>query len=123
MSHSLLAVIVLGAFLVLAGMAALLVVIGSARINGPDTDQRDPYRLAGRDSDAPAVDLDLALARDTGVDRTPDGSHENRSDVDASRWAAEIEWLYAAMPEAVALDQGDDLMAPPPIIPGRDTTP
>jgi hypothetical protein len=111
---------VLAAVLVLVAVA-LLVVFGSAKLAGPDTDQRDPYQLADRPSDAPAVDLDLALARDTGVDATPDGSHENRSDVDDQRWTAEPLWLHAQTPEAVLLDlepeaQGDVL--PPPVVPG-----
>ena len=98
------------------GTFALLVVFCSARLAGPDTAERDPYGVADRPSDAPAVDLDLALARDAGVDATPDGSHENRSDVDQ---AAEIVQLYEMCPWAVLLDQGDDLLAPP-VIRGRD---
>lgn len=91
MSASLIAVIALGAFLVLAGMAALLVVIGSARINGPDTDQRDPYD-------------ELAVAHAAGVVRSAEPAD--------SGLAGEVEgWLRDLTPE------------PPPIVPGRDTTP
>jgi hypothetical protein len=106
---------------VLIGFGAFVLLL--LRINGPDErpDERDPYGLAGRPSDAPAIDLDLALAREAGV-VTPDGSHENRSDVDDQRWAAELLWLHEQMPEAELLGlepdaEGDVL--PPPIIPGR----
>jgi hypothetical protein len=113
------ALLILGGGLALLGAFVLLAVC--AKLAGPDTDQRDPYQLADRPSDAPAVDLDLALARDTGVDVTPDGTHENRSDVDDQRWTAELLWLHAQMPEAALLDlepdaQGDVL--PPPVVPG-----
>ncbi len=109
---------------VLIGFGAFVLLL--LRINGPDTDERDPYGIADRESDAPAVDLDLALAREAGVDVTPDGSHENRSDVDSERWSAEVLWLHGMFPEAELLglepDEQGDVVAPP-VIPGRDTTP
>jgi hypothetical protein len=123
LAHTPLAVCIFaGAGWFLLGLFALLAVIGSARLGGPDTAERDPYGVAGRDSDAPAIDLDLALAREAGV-VTPDGSHENRSDVDERRWAAELLWLHEQMPEAELLGlepdaEGDVLSLP--IVPGRD---
>lgn len=109
---------------VLIGFGAFVLLL--LRIDGLDTDQRDPYGIADRESDAPAVDLDLALAREAGVDVTPDGSHENRSDVDSERWSAEVLWLHGMFPEAELLglepDEQGDVVAPP-VIPGRDTTP
>jgi hypothetical protein len=117
-----LAILILGGGLILLGAFALLVVCCSAKLAGPDTDQRDPYQLAGRPSDAPALDLDLALARAAGADVTPDGSHDLLSDVDDARCTDEVLWLFEQMPEAELLGlepdaQGDVL--PPPVVPGR----
>lgn len=112
-----------GALLVGGPVVLVLLFAGAKKLNGPDIDQRDPYGLAGRDSDAPALDLDLAVARDAGVDVTPDGSHDHDDTLPPGVVAGELLWLYEQMPEAVALDQGDDLLAAPPVIPGRDETP
>jgi len=66
---------------------------------------------------------ELAVARAFDVDRTPDGSHENRSDVDSERYADELLWLFEQMPEAELLGLDPDAegdVLPPPIVPGRD---
>jgi hypothetical protein len=102
--------ILVGALLYVAvGIGALLIVIGAARLHGPDTDDRDPYDRDPYD--------ELAVARAAGVDATPDGSHDDLPDVDDARRAAERGALYGLWPEAAMYDTDP---AVPPIIPGRE---
>jgi hypothetical protein len=107
--------ILVGALLYVAvGIGALLIVIGAARLHGPDTDDRDPYDRDPYDRDP--YD-ELAVARAAGVDATPDGSHDDLPDVDDARRAAEMVALYGLWPEAAMYDTDP---AVPPIIPGRE---
>lgn len=76
-----------------------------------------PFLLSGRASRREDTEV-LLVARHAGV--LFDGSHENRSDVDAATYGAELVELYALWPQAAMYDAEPTV---PPIVPGRDTTP
>jgi hypothetical protein len=80
-------------------------------VDGPDTDERDPFGCCGAPSDGrhelsceqlTAADFadELGLARAAGVDHTPTGAHERDAALTDVQREEQVEQLWAALSDA-----------------------